>query len=54
MKIEIEKSQCQGIDLVTKDSLILGLLKDGVYRYYTNEEQLTINFNCQIEEEKSQ
>ena len=49
MKIEIEKSQRQGIDLVTEKSLILGLLKEGIYRYYTSDELLTINSVCQIE-----
>ena len=53
MKIEIEKSQRQGIDLVTEKSLILGLLKEGIFRYYVSEGKLTLNLGCQIEEEKN-
>ncbi|KKL86177.1 hypothetical protein LCGC14_1947360 [marine sediment metagenome] len=57
MKLEIEKSHCQGIDLVTKNQLILQVEKAGVYRYYVHQQSVVpngfrVDRNCQIEEER--
>ncbi len=58
MKIVIEKSLYQGIDLFTLNQLILQVEKRGIYRFYMYEssdrKHFSINFDCQIEEEKSQ
>ncbi len=56
MKIEIEKSRCQVIDLLAKNRLIIQVGKEGVYKYFMHRESVGINGlsvdqNHQIEEE---
>ena len=57
MKIEIDKSDCQAIDLFTKNQLILQVEKEGIYRYFIYQRNgdiigLSVDQNYQIEEER--